>query len=94
MVSIKKERRTKAAPTTPTKGRLEQHLADAPIRERGPSTASKHQGPISPGWSFCGKQKLDARASFQIVLWPEFGRKWFSKSDCKRILLNMSELPV
>jgi hypothetical protein len=39
---MKKERRTKAAPSTPAKGPLEQHLADAPFRERGTSTASKN----------------------------------------------------
>src|SRR5262249_4049099 len=40
------------------RGSKEQHLADAPFRERGPSTASLLQGPCGPGWSFSGKQFL------------------------------------
>ena len=34
----KRERRTAAAPSTPAKGRMKQHMADAPFRGRGPST--------------------------------------------------------
>jgi len=48
----KKERRTKAAPSTPAKGPTEQHMADAPLRERGPRTASVDQGPEGPSWRF------------------------------------------
>jgi hypothetical protein len=32
---LKNSWRSKSAPTTPTKGRLEQYPADAPVRERG-----------------------------------------------------------
>jgi hypothetical protein len=34
-----KERRTKAAPPAPARGLTKQHLADAPLRGRGTSTA-------------------------------------------------------
>jgi len=34
--ATKKERRTTAAPRTPTKGRIEQHLAGAPVTGRSP----------------------------------------------------------
>ena len=40
LLSKREERQTRAAPPTPTKGRKEQHPADAPFRERGPSTAT------------------------------------------------------
>src|SRR5579864_2551855 len=40
------------------RGATEQHLADAPFRERGPSTASVAQGSCGPGWSFLRKQNL------------------------------------
>lgn len=48
------------APRTPTKGRTEQHMADAPFEGRGTSAASVLQGPFGPGWSFSRKQLLDA----------------------------------
>lgn len=48
------------------RGTNEQHLADAPFRERGPSTASLVQEPRGSGWSVLRKQKLDARASFSF----------------------------
>lgn len=60
----KKERRTKAAPATPTKGRVEQHLADAPFRGRGCKYCFYTQGPFGPGWSFCGKQFLTLARQF------------------------------
>ena len=40
------------------RGTSEQHLADAPFRERGPSTASEVEGPCGPAWSVSGKQFL------------------------------------
>lgn len=54
------------APRTPTKGRMKQHMADAPFRERGPSTAFMLQEPEGPGWSFSEKQflTLARRSSF------------------------------
>src|ERR1019366_4639764 len=40
------------------RGATEQHLADAPFRERGPSTVSVAQEPFGSGWSFLRKQNL------------------------------------
>jgi hypothetical protein len=42
--------------------------ADAPFRERGSSTVSLHQEPEGSGWSFFGRQQLDARASFKLSI--------------------------
>ena len=51
------------------RGTLEQHKARRSLgRERGPSAASSVQEPVGSGWSFVRKQKLDARASIQIVI--------------------------
>jgi len=41
----KRSAESKAAPGTPTKGRIEQHLAGAPRRGARPSTASMLQEP-------------------------------------------------
>ncbi len=40
LLSKREERQTRAVTPTPTKGHNEQHPADAPFRERGPSTAT------------------------------------------------------
>lgn len=50
--------RTTLVPRTPTKGRMKQCMADAPLRERGPSTAFMLQEPEGSGWSFSEKQFL------------------------------------
>ena len=56
---IKKERRTKATPTTLAKGRTEQHLADAPFRDAGASPVSvQYENPKIQIGDFCGKQFL------------------------------------
>lgn len=47
----RRRRRTKAVPSTPAKGRMNQHMADAPYGAR-----SKHcihaQEPFGSGWRF------------------------------------------
>ena len=43
LLSKREERQTRAAQETPTKGHEEQHPADAPFRERGPSTATSFE---------------------------------------------------
>lgn len=50
---------TKAAPRTPTKGRVKQHLARRSLDgERGQALPSHVQEPESSGWSFSRKQFL------------------------------------
>jgi hypothetical protein len=66
----KKERRTKPAPDAPAKGPIEQHLADAPLRGRGTSTASIEQEPLGLRLAVCLEAVLDAHASIQIVSRP------------------------
>ena len=57
----KGDARTTAAPRTPTKGLNRTAPGRRPISQGArPSTASVHQGPCGPGWSFSRKQKLDA----------------------------------
>ena len=65
-VRKKRGRRTKPAPATPAKGRVEQYLADAPRRGRGSSTASTLQSLLAQFGGICGKQFLTLRASFKL----------------------------
>jgi len=58
----KKERRTKDAQARPAKAHTERALADAPCGARLKALSS-----VSKTWRFCSKQRLDARASIQIV---------------------------
>src|SRR5439155_7960616 len=83
-ISNKKERQTKAAPGAPATGPTEQHLADAPLRERGPSTASVgYKSQSGSGLQFSWKQLPDARASFKLSPWPVRPRMlWFKASGC------------
>ena len=75
---VKRERRTKTAPATPTKGPNEQYSADAPIPGAiGPSTTSLDQEPNGSGWWFCRKQIPDAFASLQIVNAVTIGPRFF-----------------
>jgi hypothetical protein len=56
---MKKERRHRAAPGTPTKGSTEQHLADAPISLGRSKYCFCSQEPSNggSGWSFSWKQR-------------------------------------
>ena len=66
----KKRRQTKAAPGTPATGPRKQHLADAPLRERGPSTAFLgYKSPRGLRVAVFLEAQLDARES-QIVSGP------------------------
>ena len=60
----KRERRTTAVRRTPTKGYTNQHMADAPDRERGPSAAFVFQEPEGSGWWFPAKQRLTLARHF------------------------------
>jgi hypothetical protein len=69
-VPKKKERRTRSAQGTPAKGLTERHLAEAPLRGRGPSTASvRYKGPEAQVGGF-PEAVLDARASFNLSSRP------------------------
>src|SRR5690348_13124950 len=52
----------------PRRGTIEQHKADAPFRERGPSTASMVQESKDSGSRVSAKQELDAHASIKLSL--------------------------
>ncbi|MDB5345000.1 MAG: hypothetical protein JWP89_3377 [Schlesneria sp.] len=53
-------------PQPPPRGQTEQHMADAPLRGRGPSTASVCKEPCGSVWRYLRKAVLDARASFKL----------------------------
>src|ERR1700733_4305761 len=66
-----KERRTKAAPPAPARGLTKQHLADAPLRGRGTSTAFvSSRAREGSSWRFPEEAVLDARASIKLSVWP------------------------
>src|SRR5262245_23339133 len=60
---------TKAAPGAPATGLTEQHLADAPLRERGPSTASVDtRARKAQGCSFPGSSDLTLRVVQSVTV--------------------------
>jgi hypothetical protein len=65
----KRERRTRDAHATPARGRTERHLADAPLRGRGTSTATVRdtRALSDSGWRILRKAVLVAHAT--IGLW-------------------------
>src|SRR5580693_9247531 len=69
-IEARKERRTKAAPSTPAKGPTEQHLADAPVRGRGTRHCLCRSGVVKPQLAVSREAVLDARASFKLSMWP------------------------
>lgn len=65
----KKERRTKPIPATPAKGRVEQHLADAPGRGRGYQvTASTLVSPKTRLAVFAGSNPLTLARHFKLSI--------------------------
>jgi hypothetical protein len=67
-IEARKERRTKAAPSTPAKGPTEQHLADAPLRGRGTRHCLCRSGVVKPQLAVLREAVLDARASFRLSM--------------------------
>ena len=63
----KREHRTTAVVETPAKGYVTQHMADAPMRERGPSVAVTFKGLLAQVGGIPVQQQLDARASIRDV---------------------------
>ena len=79
----KKERRPSTLLEPLPRGTIERCLSDAPLRERGPSTASIVQEPRGSGWQISRKQYERLRV-VQIVFMAVVAAAVFSRRNCKR----------
>ena len=69
-VAKKKGRRTTAAPATPTKGRVEQHMADAPNGAAGHALPLHVKSPKAQVGRLAGSRYMTLVASIKLSLWP------------------------
>jgi len=64
----KRERRTKSAPETPTKGQVNSTQPTPPSGGAVQALLHLLQEPYGSGWSFFGKQGMTHARQFQIVI--------------------------